>query len=72
MAKDNITYPSLITIGKTFVSKITNDIVDGSTMSNQLVHVSPIGIEDVITNWILATGFWNDSGIWIDDEFWID
>jgi len=41
-------------------------------MSNQLVHVSPIGIEDVITNWILATGFWNDSGIWIDDEFWID
>ncbi len=23
-------------------------------------------------DWILATGFWNDSGIWIDGDVWID
>ena len=23
-------------------------------------------------NWILATGFWNDSGVWIDGDNWID
>lgn len=22
--------------------------------------------------WILAAGFWNDSGVWIDSETWID
>jgi len=22
--------------------------------------------------WILATGFWNDSGTWIDSKVWID
>ena len=24
------------------------------------------------TSWILATGFWNDSGDWIDTDNWID
>jgi hypothetical protein len=23
-------------------------------------------------SWILATGFWNDSGVWIDSSNWID
>ena len=23
-------------------------------------------------NWILQTGFWNDSALWLDDHFWID
>ena len=22
--------------------------------------------------WILATGFWNDSGLWVDSEVWQD
>jgi hypothetical protein len=22
--------------------------------------------------WILATGFWNDSGEWVDSDNWID
>jgi hypothetical protein len=25
-----------------------------------------------VSNWILATGFWNDSAEWIDEELWID
>lgn len=27
---------------------------------------------DTDSNWILATGFWNDSGVWEDDNVWID
>lgn len=23
-------------------------------------------------NWILATGFWDDSGVWDDASVWID
>lgn len=29
-------------------------------------------IDEVVSNWILATGTWNDSGVWIDTENWID
>ena len=31
-------------------------------------------IEEIasVSNWILTTGFWNDSGVWIDDAVWID
>jgi hypothetical protein len=25
-----------------------------------------------VSDWILATGFWNDSGFWRDGENWID
>ncbi len=24
------------------------------------------------SNWILATGFWNDDGVWDDTKVWID
>ena len=24
------------------------------------------------SDWILTTGFWDDSGFWRDDEFWND
>lgn len=24
------------------------------------------------SNWILATGFWNDSGVWVDSDYWRD
>lgn len=26
----------------------------------------------VVLNWLLATGFWNDSGTWDDSANWID
>jgi hypothetical protein len=26
----------------------------------------------VVSNWILTTGFWNDTGIWVDSANWID
>lgn len=25
-----------------------------------------------VSNWILATGFWSDSGVWDDSSNWID
>ena len=40
-----------------------------------------LGLQTVITapggggggsNWILAAGFWNDSGVWDDTANWID
>lgn len=27
---------------------------------------------EIISNWILANGVWNDSGVWIDTENWQD
>lgn len=29
-------------------------------------------VAEVVSEWILTTGLWNDSGIWIDSELWID
>jgi len=29
-------------------------------------------ISDVVSEWILSTGFWQDSKIWIDTENWVD
>ena len=45
-----------------FVQPVPPTPVPTSTTSTTL----PIG------TWILATGFWNDSGVWIDSSFWID
>lgn len=25
-----------------------------------------------VSDWILATGFWNDAGFWRDEQVWID
>ena len=27
---------------------------------------------DIVGNWILATGFWNDTGEWEDTAVWTD
>ena len=27
---------------------------------------------DIVGNWILATGFWNDAGAWEDTATWTD
>jgi hypothetical protein len=29
-------------------------------------------IKDIIINWILITGFWNDNNVWDDIQNWID
>jgi len=31
-----------------------------------------IGEPVEVSNWILATGLWNDSNLWIDSETWND
>ena len=73
MAKDNIEFKSLISQGLNFESPINNSIDCKSRISNDLNFDSPIGIEDeIISNWVLLTGFWNDSGVWEDDAIWID
>lgn len=46
MAKDSITYPSLITQSVTDDSLITEAIVDDSLITDSLTENSPIGIED--------------------------
>ncbi len=30
------------------------------------------GVKQEVSNWILATGFWNDNGKWQNNKFWID
>jgi hypothetical protein len=30
------------------------------------------GVTPPTTDWILATGFWNDGGEWVDTSVWID
>ena len=42
------------------------------TNSITLVSGLPTIGEESPSNWILATGFWNDSGVWDDSSFWID
>jgi len=38
-----------------------------------LIDGLPVEIDIVSDDeWILATGYWNDSGIWIDSDVWID
>jgi len=37
--------------------------------------LNPTSVYDSVTiteQWILTTGFWNDSGFWQDDKVWID
>lgn len=35
-------------------------------------RLSNVGVAPLPGDWILTTGFWNDSGRWIDTAFWID
>lgn len=30
------------------------------------------GLVTFISDWILATGFWNDAGVWEDTAVWLD
>jgi hypothetical protein len=43
-----------------------------ATNSITLVTGFPTLGEEDPSNWILATGFWNDEGVWVDNDFWID
>jgi hypothetical protein len=38
---------------------------------NTLKTLEPVEGE-VLSNWLLKNGYWDDSGIWRDDAFWID
>jgi hypothetical protein len=50
-----------------------NDYALGDNDSyNRIILVFKYLLQQVNTNWILATGFWNDDAVWIDTELWID
>jgi hypothetical protein len=68
--------------GKTFgrIAVGTNNF--GSIQKSAPVFVAPLQPTPLPTSttstttigdtWILATGFWNDSGVWVDSANWID
>lgn len=39
---------------------------------NNRININPSDGVTTTTPWILATGFWNDSGKWYDSKVWID
>jgi len=41
-------------------------------ISLKLQFVKPLGTSVPPVNWILRTGFWEDSGLWYDTETWKD
>jgi len=45
-----------------------NVIISNKSTTESVAYYS----ESPPSNWILATGFWNDNGEWIDTEPWID
>ena len=55
----NISIPKINAVRSVIINKITKT-------TEQTVTPTPSG------NWILASGFWNDSGIWDDSAIWID
>lgn len=70
---------SIARISWMFVCRFAQDelSIDWSTatvadlaMSFTTLHNLPV--EDAWSNWILATGYWRDSGEWIDSEVWRD
>lgn len=40
--------------------------------TKQLDVATGSGIVETESQWILASGIWNDNKIWIDEEFWKD
>jgi hypothetical protein len=56
----------IIPKGTIIVARVDNP---GQTVTNWYYLLSVVGEG---TNWILATGFWNDNGIWDDTANWID
>lgn len=66
MAKDNIIFPSLITLDKSFSSNITKDVVDKSVISDALVFESVIGIESIIpeySNGIVSNAIFGEVAV---------
>lgn len=59
-------------IHKTFNVVRANDVVLDTIINRNLLYATK-GIDvEVLTNWILANGVWDDTGIWIDTETWND
>ncbi len=42
------------------------------TLLQQILVAIGAGSSPPASNWILSTGFWNDSGVWDDSAVWID
>jgi len=59
----------------------TSLIFDNENLGNKTIKEAIINkgynfnnnyVPIITGDWILETGFWNDSGAWIDTKFWID
>ena len=50
-----------MTIRTSIIEPIITQIVE------PIVHAG-----GVVSNWILRTGSWDDTGIWIDEDVWED
>lgn len=44
--------------------------LQGKTLATNTLFITPVVV--VVGDWILATGFWDDSGVWDDTAIWID
>lgn len=40
--------------------------------ANRLMPATAVDVPFNISDWILATGIWNDNGFWRDNALWID
>lgn len=69
-------FPQLGSVANTNIAGISilvtnrpNKLGDYLSLQNIKLATSVVSIDG---EWILRTGYWDDSGIWIDSEFWID
>ena len=76
-----MTVPKFLVKAQEFLDRFDIEIQDGtSAFPNSeprftvplLKQIGRFGLQVVISNWILATGFWNDSGVWDDTASWKD
>lgn len=71
-AKDNgLSIDSVVDIGTSlsYNDALGNEDLKFKITERGLLVNNP---EPSISNWILATGFWRDTGEWIDTEIWND
>ena len=54
------------------VLETSNIATTQQTLLQQILVACGAGGTPPSSNWILTTGFWNDSGIWDDSAAWTD
>lgn len=52
------------------VIETSNIATTQQTILQQILIACALG--GGLSNWLLSTGFWNDSGVWDDTATWID